>query len=476
MAKLSELLGNLIGGQTASPMTEEERAMAAAGQNPALSAPTPQPQTFSPMAGVRVPMAGVPTPAPQAPEMTTPPQAPAEQGPALSTPAAGSPQANFERRLAEGGPLDQSEIEKAQQFAQSMGTTFDPTTGYSREPFLQSQEPQLTPPAQGGGLTTQSGIPLSQFLSGEAIPEAGLREEGQLTGRGETLSPDAWAQLSAEREQRALESFGVSGGPDSRDRGDGEMTMEVATRITGGDREAARSLIENQRQSARQGQRTQMTPQEQAEVQKTQAETAKILSSIEQKGNEIGLTEADKARDKKFGAELAQWEISGRANTQANIEALDQIVGGLESGQINTRGWVDSLPFAQDWARAIANPTGQDALDRVRGVVFQSLRETLGAQFTEREGQRFVEASYNPKLDENQNAQRLKDYASRLRSAQEAKNQQLAYLKANGTLQGYTGQDPEKVMLSGLDGEQQQSPIRGDVDIVTAADDILANQ
>jgi hypothetical protein len=334
----------------------------------------------------------------------------------------------------------------------------------------------------GSGLTTVGGTPLAQFLSGAAIPEAGLVAERQLAGRGETLTPEQFNQLSAERQSR-MGSLSEPRGPDSRG-----LSIRDANGMTQGDRRnilrergiGGSAQVALARQMGNQAGggtiRPEMNPQEQADIKKTEAETAKILSSIEQKGDEIGLTEADKARDKKFGAELAQWEISGRANTQANIEALDQIVDGLDSGQINTRGWVDSLPFAQDWARAIVNPTGQDALDRVRGVVFQSLRETLGAQFTEREGQRFVEASYNPKLDEKQNSQRLKDYASRLKSAQEAKNQQLAYLKSNGTLQGYTGQDPEKIMLSGLEGEKDQSPIKGDIDVLTAADDILANQ
>lgn len=286
MAKLSELLGNLIGGQTASPMTEEERAMAAAGQNPALDRTEEAPMANrnqepsfllqsleradkfgQPVAGTTPQFAGEPIAAQQArvAQMTSQP-VPSTQGVPImlnpNIPAAGSPQANFERRMAEGEELTQPEIAQAQQYAQSIGTTFDPVSGYSREPFLQSQEPQLTPPAQGGGLTTQSGIPLSQFLSGEAIPEAGLREEGQLTGRGETLSPDAWAQLSAEREQRALENFGVSGGPDSRGLSERDASgltqgqrrnLERAAGVTGSAQvDAARAAGERVNQEAAQ--------------------------------------------------------------------------------------------------------------------------------------------------------------------------------------------------------------------------------
>lgn len=49
----------------------------------------------------------------------------------------GSPQANFMRAKADG-TLDASGIAKAHEFARSMGTTFDPATGYSRTPFMES--------------------------------------------------------------------------------------------------------------------------------------------------------------------------------------------------------------------------------------------------------------------------------------------------------------------------------------------------
>ena len=83
-------------------------------------------------------------------------------------------------------------------------------------------QPQ-TPQAPTDGLTTQSGIPLSQFLSGEAIPEAGLRAEAPVfssesRGISGVAGQDIMAQASAEREARAEAQFGQVRGPDSRDR------------------------------------------------------------------------------------------------------------------------------------------------------------------------------------------------------------------------------------------------------------------
>ena len=272
------------------------------------------------------------------------------------------------------------------------------------------------------------------------------------------------------------------------------MSMEQAVRLAGGNRRKARSMIELQRMGRdpisgfpvrEEELETGITPMDVANIEKTRAQTdterikqAKLLrdidQTIDQKSKELNLTEAEKSRDKKFGQELAKWESTGAANTRSNIDSLNKIIGLIDEGQIKTGGFVDALPFGSDWARAIVNPQAQDALDRVRGVVFQSLRETLGAQFTEREGQRFVEASYNPMLSQDQNADRLRDYVLRLESAEKARNQQLQYLKENGTLQGYNGQDPEQVMMEMLgQGEGAGSSIRGDVDVKGDIDSIV---
>ena len=86
---------------------------------------------------------------------------------------------------------------------------------------VQPQTPQAQAPTDG--LTTQSGIPLSQFLSGEAIPEAGLRAEAPVfssesRGISGVAGQDIMAQASAEREARAEAQFGQVRGPDSSDR------------------------------------------------------------------------------------------------------------------------------------------------------------------------------------------------------------------------------------------------------------------
>ena len=75
----------------------------------------------------------------------------------------GSPQANFLNRMRSGEALTQEEINAANALAESIGTTFDPVTGYNRDPFLSSQASRTSTPLPGQSLT--------QFLRNEDAPE-----------------------------------------------------------------------------------------------------------------------------------------------------------------------------------------------------------------------------------------------------------------------------------------------------------------
>ena len=136
--------------------------------------------------------------------------------------APGSPQAFFEEYRSKG-PLTPEQISRGEAAAARMGTTFDPNLGFSREPFLAAAK---SAPVTSG-LVTQSGIPLSEFLSGAAIPSAGLRAESPMyadnsVSRGLTgdAGRAAYEAASAEREGRLA----------ARMQQPGESTTERDTR------------------------------------------------------------------------------------------------------------------------------------------------------------------------------------------------------------------------------------------------------
>lgn len=62
--------------------------------------------------------------------------------------SAGSPQSNYYDFVQRGGQMNDEQLRQANEMASSMGTTFDPETGYSRQPYLdrQQQGPQVQAP------------------------------------------------------------------------------------------------------------------------------------------------------------------------------------------------------------------------------------------------------------------------------------------------------------------------------------------
>ena len=81
--------------------------------------------------------------------------------------APGSPQENFRQRMLEGAVLDEEKIRQAEAFAESMGTTFDPATGYA--PI--AERPVEMGPMQF--IDTRTGEPLAPEVV-KGVQDAGM--------------------------------------------------------------------------------------------------------------------------------------------------------------------------------------------------------------------------------------------------------------------------------------------------------------
>ena len=117
------------------------------------------------------------------------------------------------------------------------------------------------------------------------------------------------------------------------------------------------------------------------------------------------MTEAATEAFGKTSGEIAATEVNEFRKkgpvVQSNILQYQKMITGLKSGEIKTGGISEFFPDIaglRDNLRSFVNPTGQDTVDRMVSVVFQNLRETLGAQFTAKEAQQFLDAAYNPML------------------------------------------------------------------------------
>ncbi len=132
-----------------------------------------------------------------------------------------------------------------------------------------------------------------------------------------------------------------------------------------------------------------------------------------------------------FQEDARAWVSDGslpRQTALSNLSVYDDAITALESGAVITGTLSEKLNGIlevvgqDDTFRAFFNPDGANQLDEIRGVVFQGLRETLGAQFTEKEGLRLVAATYNTKLTPRQNARRLRRLSQLLKDSIEYKD------------------------------------------------------
>jgi len=155
--------------------------------------------------------------------------------------------------------------------------------------------------------------------------------------------------------------------------------------------------------------------------------------------SDINLSKGEEAVDKGFGKEYIDWKSrGGYADAQKNIEQLKEVRNMLASGQELTGPMTGNMP---DFINQFANPKAMAARDMVEEVVQRNLRLILGAQFTEKEGERLIARAYNPKLDESENLKRVDRLITAIEQAAQAKEGASNYFQQNGTLKGWKGKD-----------------------------------
>jgi hypothetical protein len=187
-------------------------------------------------------------------------------------------------------------------------------------------------------------------------------------------------------------------------------------------------------------------------------------SSYEQfKAARSGGTPAQKAVDQTFGKEYADWVAAGGSSVVG--KSLDQLYGSL--GTLRQRDDVSgpiigNLPkVGGTWGEAVqswAAPESIKVQQDVEEPIQTNLRKILGSQYTEKEGENLLRRTYDPRLQEPVNAERVGRVIVQLKTMAEAKEAAARYYEANGTLRGFTGKLPtlEDVRKISPDGKTQE--------------------
>ena len=150
----------------------------------------------------------------------------------------------------------------------------------------------------------------------------------------------------------------------------------------------------------------------------------------------IPLTEGEKSRDRKFADQLVEFNLP---DINKGLEQLTEASEALSKSNTLTGPIVSLMPnFVGDRV----NPKAAEVREAVEEVVQRNLRLVLGAQFTEKEGERLISRAYNPTLDEAENKKRVERLIKSIRDAAQEKLNMKSYFEKNGTLKGYDSNQP----------------------------------
>lgn len=190
-----------------------------------------------------------------------------------------------------------------------------------------------------------------------------------------------------------------------------------------------------------------------------------LKRKIEQSSaNNVGakpLTPGQKSADQRFGKDYNDFILGGGyANVQANLKTLRDLADQAENSNNLSGPVIDKIPF-----KSVLAPSAMDAQDRVRSVIMQSLRDTLGAQFTEKEGENLIKTAWNPALDEKTNAKRLRQAIAKIENMVAAKQAAADYFEQFGTMQGYKGPRIE-TLRSEIAGDESSENWQGSAGIM----------
>ena len=153
-------------------------------------------------------------------------------------------------------------------------------------------------------------------------------------------------------------------------------------------------------------------------------------------------SKGQEAVDKEFAKEFVNYDLQGGfADAEKNIQQLKDVHNTLLDGRKNLTG--ADVGLMPEWSRKIFNQDSVAAQEAVEEVVQRNLRLVLGAQFTEKEGERLIARSYNKHLPEEENAKRLGRLITQIEKAHASKARAAEYFRENGTMAGFEGNMPK---------------------------------
>lgn len=147
------------------------------------------------------------------------------------------------------------------------------------------------------------------------------------------------------------------------------------------------------------------------------------------------LLPGQEAADKAFGKEYQDWNAQGGyAGVEKQLTQLEEAAKALEDNPALSGGASTALP---DAVRRRLTPEAMMIEQNVKQATQAALRQTLGSQFTEREGADIMQRSYDPALPAEENIKKIRAAVKELKTRALEKERASKYFESTGgTLKG----------------------------------------
>jgi len=282
----------------------------------------------------------------------------------------------------------------------------------------------------------EMGPPVPEGMGQTAPTQQSLLDVGPPAPTPEEQGPQTFRQRAKGLLSTIGDLMGV-GEPDFRDRlvaGLGSLTINPNNPLT------------QQAMANMQARRDQ-------QLQQQRIEGLMMIEALKNAQTPAPLSVAEEEVQKALGQEYAEWITGGKRQMETNVnylkDAQERLADmTLASGPIV--GWVPET-FKSFLGGELAE--GVQLRDSIRTVAQQSLRQILGAQFTQLEGTMFLDRVFNPRSQEPLNIQRIQQLLDVIEKTAADKNALAQWYEDNdGDLSGFT-LNGENIMNNDVFGE-----------------------
>ena len=184
--------------------------------------------------------------------------------------------------------------------------------------------------------------------------------------------------------------------------------------------------------------------QSEATTEKTEAEINKLnltLPAVKEKADADAKVAAYNAANlgfedanKEFQKQYVAWRAGSAEDFFDKINQLQKAVRVLRSGKQITGPLFNQLP---PLVKTLTSPQSTDVRSDVEKIVQGALRETLGAQFTQVEGDRLLARIFDPNLPEQFVAENVEAELNKIAALAKSREAMSRYYEENSTLKGY---------------------------------------